>query len=131
MRLKANHKFKDAADPGVKDLRIQKVMERLGVHSTSRPSPLYSLVHCILTVLFRHELAYVLEFRSIRGGQLRPDNEPFEAPPGVTCCEAGTSWGTRAFGGRVYPICEDKNSLEHLRFVHQKRHMELQNNESK
>ncbi|KAE8352719.1 hypothetical protein BDV28DRAFT_134607 [Aspergillus coremiiformis] len=68
-----------------------------------------------LAVLLGHELAHVLEFRSIRAGQLRSDNEPFETPPGVTCREAGTAWETRTFGGRVYPICQAENSLLNIR----------------
>ncbi|KAE8419816.1 hypothetical protein BDV36DRAFT_128091 [Aspergillus pseudocaelatus] len=68
-----------------------------------------------LAVLLGHELAHVLEFRSIRAGQLCSDNEPFETPPGVTCREAGTAWETRTFGGRVYPICQAENSLLNIR----------------
>lgn len=54
------------------------------------------------------------------------DNEPFDTSPGVICHEASTAWETRAFGGRVYPICEDENSFtEHSKVVHQKHRVEL------
>lgn len=70
-----------------------------------------------LAVLLGHGLAHVLEFRSIRGGQLLrsdDDGEPLNTP-GVTCREAGTAWETRAFGGRIYPICGVENSLVNMR----------------
>jgi hypothetical protein len=68
-----------------------------------------------LAVLLAHELAYVLEFRSIRAGRLRSNGQPFETPTGVTCREAGTAWEIRAFRGRVYPVCQPKNSLANMR----------------
>ncbi|KAJ5085026.1 hypothetical protein N7532_009797 [Penicillium argentinense] len=68
-----------------------------------------------LAVLLAHELAHVLEFRSIRAGRLRSDGQPFETPAGVTCREAGTAWEIRAFGGRVYPVCQLENSLANMR----------------
>ncbi|KAK2809082.1 hypothetical protein FQN50_004135 [Emmonsiellopsis sp. PD_5] len=72
----------------------------------------------ILGISLCHHLAHVLEFRYIRKGRLRPDgDEPFETPPGITCREAGTCWETRAFGGRVYPICEGETSLLLLRGI--------------
>ncbi|KNG85121.1 hypothetical protein ANOM_007091 [Aspergillus nomiae NRRL 13137] len=68
-----------------------------------------------LAVLLGHGLAHVLEFRSSRAGQLRSNNEPFETPPGITCRKAGTAWETRAFGGRVYPVCQVENLLLTIR----------------
>ncbi|PGG95882.1 hypothetical protein GX51_08089, partial [Blastomyces parvus] len=70
-----------------------------------------------LAVLLCHELAHVLEFRCIHEGKLRPDGEPFETPPGITCREAGTGWETRAFGGRIYPVCAAENSLLQIRGI--------------
>lgn len=57
-----------------------------------------------IAILLCHELAHVLEFRSIRNGQFRDDGEAFETPPGITGTEAGTSWETRAFGGSISPV---------------------------
>ena len=68
-----------------------------------------------LAVLLAHELAHVLEFRNIRGGKLRSDGQPFQTPAGVTCREAGTAWEMRAFGGRMYPVCQPENSLANIR----------------
>lgn len=70
-----------------------------------------------LAVSLCHELARVLEFRCIREGKFRPDGKPFETPPGITCREAGTAWETRAFGGRIHPVCEIKKSLFQIRGI--------------
>ncbi|GAB1194725.1 hypothetical protein APSETT444_003974 [Aspergillus pseudonomiae] len=68
-----------------------------------------------LVVLLGHGLAHVLEFRSSRAGQLRSNNEPFETPPSLACRKVGTAWETRAFGGRVYPVCQVENFLLTIR----------------
>lgn len=70
-----------------------------------------------LAVSLGHELAHVLEFRCVCKGKLRSDGEPFKTPPGISCREAGTGWETRAFGGRIYPVCIVDNSLSQLRGV--------------
>lgn len=57
-----------------------------------------------IAILLCHELAHVLEFRSIRNSQFRDDGEAFETPPGITGTEAGTSWKTRVFGGSISPV---------------------------
>lgn len=57
-----------------------------------------------IAILLCHELAHVLEFRSIRKAQLGDDGEAFETPPGITGTEAGTSWETRVFGGSISPV---------------------------
>lgn len=57
-----------------------------------------------IAILLCHELAHVLEFRSIRNAQFRDDGEAFETPPGITGTEAGTSWETRVFGGSISPV---------------------------
>lgn len=40
-----------------------------------------------IAILLCHELAHVLEFRSIRKAQLGDDGEAFETPPGITGTE--------------------------------------------
>lgn len=57
-----------------------------------------------IAILLCHELAHVLEFRSIRNGQFCDDGEAFETPPGITGTEAGTSWENRVFGGSISPV---------------------------
>lgn len=57
-----------------------------------------------ITILLCHELAHVLEFRSIQNGQFCDDGEAFEIPPGITGTEAGTSWETHVFGGSILPV---------------------------
>ncbi len=62
-------------------------------------------------VLLCHEMAHILEFRSIRKGELAPSGEPYQSPPGITCTEVGAARETRMFGGVIRPICEIEGDL--------------------
>lgn len=57
-----------------------------------------------IAILLCHQLAHVLEFRSIRNAQFKDDGEAFETPPGITGTEAGTSWEALVFGGGISPV---------------------------
>lgn len=68
-----------------------------------------------LAILVGHEIAHILEFRNIRGGQLRLDGQESDTPSGITCGEAGIGWETRVFGGAIYPVCAPYNCLLNIR----------------
>ena len=101
-----------ASDSIVIDYNLIRLLRDHGSRDSQRLAALF-----FLAVLLCHELAHVLEFRCVREGRLRPDGEPFETPPGITCREAGTGWETRAFGGRIYPVCKAENSLLQIRGI--------------
>ncbi|EGC47131.1 conserved hypothetical protein [Histoplasma capsulatum var. duboisii H88] len=101
-----------ASDLIVLDYNLIRLLRNPGHRDSQKLVGLF-----FLAVLLCHELAHILEFRCIHGGKLRPDGEPFETPPGITCREAGTGWETRAFGGRIHPVCEEENDLFKIRGI--------------
>ncbi|OJD15153.1 hypothetical protein AJ78_04578 [Emergomyces pasteurianus Ep9510] len=100
------------SDSIVLDYNLIRILRDRGSKDSQRLAALF-----FISVLLCHELAHVLEFRCIREGRLRPDGESFETPPGITCREAGTGWETRAFGGRIYPVCKADMSLLLIRGI--------------
>ncbi|EER27346.1 hypothetical protein CPC735_026820 [Coccidioides posadasii C735 delta SOWgp] len=101
-----------ASDLIVLDYNLIRLLKDCGPRDSQKLAALF-----FLAVLLCHELAHVLEFQCIHEGRLRPDGKPFETPPGITCREAGTGWETRAFGGRIYPVCKAENSLLQIRGI--------------
>jgi hypothetical protein len=93
----------------VLDYNLVRLLKSTSSHSQKLSGLLY------LAVLIGHELAHTLEFRSIRKGKLVSGDKPFRTPPGVTGREAGTAWETRAFGGKIFPVCEVENVLRDIR----------------
>ncbi|OXV12212.1 hypothetical protein Egran_00027 [Elaphomyces granulatus] len=93
----------------VLDYNLVRLLKSTSSHSQKLSGLLY------LAVLIGHELAHTLEFRSIRKGKLVSGDKPFGTPPGVTGREAGTAWETRAFGGKIFPVCEVENVLRDIR----------------
>ena len=93
----------------VLDYGLVRLLKSTSSHSQKLSGLLY------LAVLIGHELAHTLEFRSIRKGKLVSRDKPFGTPPGVTGREAGTAWEIRAFGGKIFPVCEVENALRDIR----------------
>ena len=74
-----------------------RLLQRQGLHSQKLAGLLF------IAVLLAYELVHVMEFRCIKDGESKPDDQPFNNHPGVTCGEVDTAWEVRAFGGRMYP----------------------------
>ena len=64
-----------------------------------------------MAVLICHEMAHILEFRSIRGGQLGTSGEAYQSAPGITCTEVGAAWERKMFGGVIRPVCYNEEYL--------------------
>ena len=94
----------------VVDYNILRLLKNSASHHSQKIAGLV-----FLAVLLSHELAHVLEFRNIRRTKLQSDRQLFQTPAGITCREAGTAWEIRAFGGRIYPVCQPENSLANIR----------------
>ncbi|KAL4784395.1 hypothetical protein BJX76DRAFT_221182 [Aspergillus varians] len=100
---------KSTSDLITLDYDFIRLLKAPTAHDTQRLAALF-----FLAILLGHEMAHVLEFRCVHAGQLRNDQEPFKTPPGITCREAGTAWELRAFGGRIYPVCQPQNSIANM-----------------
>ena len=64
-----------------------------------------------IALLVCHEIAHILEFRSVQKGVLDPSGKPFESPPGLTCADAGSAWEYNVFNGVISPICYTEGDL--------------------
>lgn len=86
------------SDPVTLDYNLVRILKSLATQSHNQK--LAGLV--FLAVSLGHGLAaHVLRFRCL-GAQLQSDGQPFETPPGITCCEAGTACETRALEAEFY-----------------------------
>ncbi|KAL9120365.1 MAG: hypothetical protein Q9187_003082 [Circinaria calcarea] len=71
-----------AHDLVVLDSNLVKAVRDPGTTRCRKTAALFTIA-----VLVCHEIAHILEFRSVRKGKLMPSGEPYQSPPGITCTE--------------------------------------------